>query len=129
MSWDPALLRKYTTTSHLKLLSQVRSELREQPIQRPLVTSRSKTAAGSAARRAAGRSAIEIRPVQNASTGSSAASAAIAPSSPSRSSTHHNVTRRRSTAPAVVSAPAHEEHHQPILAVPVLMDPALHGHH
>lgn len=117
MSWDPALLRKYTTTSHLKLLSQVRSELREQPIQRPLVTSRSKAAASS--RRGAARTAIEGRTGQDASA---------APPSSSSAGTQHNVTRRRSTAPAVVSAPAHEEHHQLIMAVPVLMDPALHGH-
>ena len=34
MSWDPALLRKYSSTNHYKLLSQVRSDLKEQPIQR-----------------------------------------------------------------------------------------------
>jgi hypothetical protein len=113
MSWDPALLRKYTTTSHLKLLSQVRSELREQPIQRPLVTTRGKAAAGS--RRAAGRSDQDSRPA--------------APASAPAAATSHNVTRRRSTAPVVVSAPVQEEHHQPIVAVPVLMDPSLHGHH
>jgi|LauGreDrversion4_2_1035121.scaffolds.fasta_scaffold116403_3 hypothetical protein len=116
MSWDPALLRKYTTTSHLKLLSQVRSELREQPIQRPLVTSRSKAAAGP--RRGAGRPAIESRPVQSVGTG-------VGPSAGAQ----HSTTRRRSAAPVVSSAPAaHEEYDQPILAVPVLMDPALHGH-
>ena len=40
MSWDPSLLRKYTITSHFRLLNQVRSELREQPIQRPLSSTR-----------------------------------------------------------------------------------------
>ena len=34
MSWDPALLRKYSSTNHYKLLNQVRSDLKEQPIQR-----------------------------------------------------------------------------------------------
>lgn len=121
MSWDPALLRKYTTTSHLKLLSQVRSELREQPIQRPLVTSRSKAAAGFGTRRGAGRSAGESRSESRSTPASPSQAPASAPQ-------QHNVTRRRSTAPAVVSAPLHEEHHQPIVAVPVLMDPALHGH-
>jgi hypothetical protein len=34
MAWDPALLRKYSSTNHYKLLNQVRSDLKEQPIQR-----------------------------------------------------------------------------------------------
>ena len=34
MAWDPALLRKYSSTNHSKLLNQVRSDLKEQPIQR-----------------------------------------------------------------------------------------------
>jgi hypothetical protein len=34
MSWDPALLRKYSSTNHYKLLNQVRSDLKEKPIQR-----------------------------------------------------------------------------------------------
>jgi hypothetical protein len=36
MAWDPSLLRKYNITSHFRLLNQVRSELRDQPLQRPL---------------------------------------------------------------------------------------------
>jgi hypothetical protein len=46
MAWDPALLRKYNTTSHFRLLNQIRTELRDQPIQRPLVTSRAAAQAG-----------------------------------------------------------------------------------
>ena len=34
MSWDPGLLRKYSSTNHYKLLNQVRNDLKEQPIQR-----------------------------------------------------------------------------------------------
>lgn len=34
MAWDPALLRKYSNTNHSKLLSQLRSDLKEQPVQR-----------------------------------------------------------------------------------------------
>ena len=34
MSWDPIVLRKYGTTSHFRLLNQVRSELNAQPIAR-----------------------------------------------------------------------------------------------
>jgi hypothetical protein len=35
MAWDPAVLRKHNTTSHFRLLSQLRSELRENPLVRP----------------------------------------------------------------------------------------------
>lgn len=116
MSWDPALLRKYTTTSHLKLLSQVRSELKDQPIQRPLVTTR--TRKDSTASRRGGSRAPETRAQP------SPVNAAVTPA------VSHNITRRRSTAPvsSLAAAPAVEEHHQPIVAVPVLMDPVLHGH-
>ena len=34
MAWDPTLLRKYSNTNHSKLLSQLRSDLKEQPVQR-----------------------------------------------------------------------------------------------
>jgi len=34
MSWDPTVLRKYSTTSHFRLLNQVRAELNAQPIAR-----------------------------------------------------------------------------------------------
>jgi hypothetical protein len=35
MGWDPAVLRKYNTTGHFRLLNQVRAELRERPLIRP----------------------------------------------------------------------------------------------
>jgi hypothetical protein len=35
MSWDPSVLRKYNTTGHFRLLNQVRSELRANPLVRP----------------------------------------------------------------------------------------------
>ena len=35
MAWDPAVLRRYNTTSHFRLLSQVRSELKDNPLIRP----------------------------------------------------------------------------------------------
>ena len=34
MSWDPALLRKFCSTGHFRLLNQVRSELSTQPLER-----------------------------------------------------------------------------------------------
>jgi hypothetical protein len=35
LSWDPALMRKYNATGHFRLLNQLRSELKSQPIVRP----------------------------------------------------------------------------------------------
>lgn len=34
MTWDPSVLRKYSTTSHFRLLNQVRSELKSSPLAR-----------------------------------------------------------------------------------------------
>ena len=34
MRWDPALLRKFSSTGHFRLLNQVRSELCSQPLER-----------------------------------------------------------------------------------------------
>ena len=34
MAWDPALLRKFNATGHFRLLNQVRSELKANPIKR-----------------------------------------------------------------------------------------------
>jgi hypothetical protein len=35
MGWDPGVLRKYNTTGHFRLLNQLRSELRGNPLIRP----------------------------------------------------------------------------------------------
>jgi hypothetical protein len=35
MAWDPAVLRKYNSTGHFRLLNQVRSELKANPLVRP----------------------------------------------------------------------------------------------
>jgi hypothetical protein len=35
MTWDPTVLRKYNTTGHFRLLNQVRSELKGNPLIRP----------------------------------------------------------------------------------------------
>jgi hypothetical protein len=34
MTWDQALLRKFSSTGHYRLLNQVRSELKSQPLNR-----------------------------------------------------------------------------------------------
>lgn len=134
MAWDPALLRKYNTTGHFRLLNQVRTELREQPIQRPLVTSRAAAAGGS---RRSGRSGSSGAGASGsagsgggtgrtaaAAVGSQASSAATA-SAPQAST--HTTTRRRS-APAPVSA-APRQDHQEIVMVPVLTDLVLPDAH
>lgn len=35
MAWEPGVLRKYNSTSHFRLLSQLRTELRSNPLVRP----------------------------------------------------------------------------------------------
>jgi hypothetical protein len=35
MAWDPTVLRKHNSTSHYRLLSQLRAELRDSPLVRP----------------------------------------------------------------------------------------------
>lgn len=35
MPWDPGILRKYSTTGHFRLLNQLRSELKGNPLIRP----------------------------------------------------------------------------------------------
>lgn len=35
MGWDPSVLRKYNTTGHFRLLNQLRSELKDNPLIRP----------------------------------------------------------------------------------------------
>lgn len=35
MAWEPSVLRRYNSTSHFRLLNQLRTELREKPLVRP----------------------------------------------------------------------------------------------
>lgn len=35
MAWEPSVLRKYNTTGHFRLLSQLRTELKLNPLVRP----------------------------------------------------------------------------------------------
>ena len=35
MAWDPTVLRKYNSTGHFRLLNQLRSELKSNPLVRP----------------------------------------------------------------------------------------------
>jgi hypothetical protein len=103
MSWDPTLLRKYSSTNHYKLLTQVRSDLKEQPITR---------SGGSSSRRG----------------GSSAASSQEAAGDRPRERDRdrdrdRGLSRRRSApAPAPVAA-SHANSFDPIVTVPVLIEP------
>lgn len=106
MAWDPALLRKYNTTNHFRLLSQVRSELREQPIQRPLITTRAAAAAAAGGRRSSrgGEAVSTAAPLSNRRRGGAATS-------------RTNVVAQA------------EIHDQPIFAVPVLTDVVMPDSH
>jgi hypothetical protein len=35
MGWDPSVLRRFNTTSHYRLISQLRDEVRSNPLVRP----------------------------------------------------------------------------------------------
>lgn len=130
MAWDPALLRKYNTTSHFRLLNQIRSELREQPIQRPLVTSRSAAGFGGGGRRG-GRGGAGSTPVTSNRVPQSVT--APEPVSPAQTAggSSHSTTRRRSTATRGAQPGIHEapRDHQPIVAVPVLTDVVMPDSH
>lgn len=136
MAWDPALLRKYNTTGHFRLLNQVRAELREQPIQRPLVTTRG--AAGGGATGGAG-SRLGTARSGSSSGGSATASASsaggsavtVARADSTQNSSTHAVTRRRAgsaSAPVSLSSASHDDQ-QPIMAVPVLTDVVMPDSH
>lgn len=58
MSWDPAILRKFNTTGHFRLLNQLRGELKAHPLPRQQ-TDGDGAAGGN---RGAGTGAIEMRP-------------------------------------------------------------------
>jgi hypothetical protein len=58
MGWDPVLLRKYNTTGHFRLLNQVRSELKGNPLIRP----RQGETVGAANRSKGLIRALEVRP-------------------------------------------------------------------
>jgi hypothetical protein len=61
MAWDPALLRKYSSTNHYKLLNQVRSDLKELPIQRS--SSQGSRRSGTTRRRSAAPAMAQPAPV------------------------------------------------------------------
>jgi hypothetical protein len=79
MPWDPALTRKYNTTGHFRLLNQLRSELKAQPITRQENASGNPTPARPNPSRT-----VEVRPQGNRFRRSYQAAAPVA--DPNRSS-------------------------------------------
>ena len=58
MPWDPALLRKFNTTGHFRLLSQLRTEIKAHPLPRQ----KGALQDGASSRGGVGTGPIEVRP-------------------------------------------------------------------
>ena len=63
-SWDPALLRKFSSTGHFRLLNQLKGDLRKKPLDRDQRTGQLKTLGGNrgATRRSTTTRSIEPAP-------------------------------------------------------------------
>ena len=64
-SWDPALLRKFSSTGHFRLLHQLKGDLRKKPLDRDMHTGQLKSLGGnrSATRRSNATRSIESAPL------------------------------------------------------------------
>ena len=77
MSWDPSLLRKYSSTGHFRLLNQLKGDLSKRPLDRDASTgalrmpgsgsgSRSRRPAGQVPRRSAQPAPVSVvEPLRN----------------------------------------------------------------
>jgi len=110
MSWDPTLLRKFSSTNHYKLLNQVRSDLKEQPITR---------STGSSSRRGGGASAASRN--ENV-TDRGSDRGRDRDRERDRERGHESVRRRSVPAPIPQQATAANSF-DPIVTVPVLIAP------
>ena len=63
-SWDPALLRKFSSTGHFRLLNQLKGDMCKKPLDRDQRTGQLKTLGGNrgATRRSTGMRSIEPAP-------------------------------------------------------------------
>ena len=63
-SWDPALLRKFSSTGHFRLLNKLKGDLRKKPLDRDQRTGQLKTLGGNrgATRRSTATRSIEPAP-------------------------------------------------------------------
>ena len=64
-SWDPALLRKFSSTGHFRLLNQLKGDLRKKPLDRDQRTGQLKTLGGN---RGANRRSTATRSIEPAQT-------------------------------------------------------------
>ena len=64
-SWDPALLRKFSSTGHFRLLNQLKGDLRKKPLDRDQRTGQLKSLGGNrgTTRRSTATRSIEQAPV------------------------------------------------------------------
>ena len=62
-SWDPALLRKFSSTGHFRLLNQLKGDLRKKPLDRDQRTGQLKTLGGN---RGASRRSMATRTIEPA---------------------------------------------------------------
>ena len=60
-SWDPGLLRKFSSTGHFRLLNQLKGDLRKKPLDRDQRTGRLKSLGGN---RGATRRSVPMRSVE-----------------------------------------------------------------
>ncbi len=65
-SWDPALLRKFSSTGHFRLLNQLKGDLRKKPLDRDQRTGQLKSLGGNrgATRRSTPARNVETAPVR-----------------------------------------------------------------
>ena len=63
-SWDPALLRKFSSTGHFRLLNQLKGDLRKKPLDRDQRTGQLKSLGGN---RGATRRSTATRSIEPAS--------------------------------------------------------------
>ena len=67
-SWDPALLRKFSSTGHFRLLNQLKGDLRKKPLDRDQRTGQLKSLGGNrgATRRSTATRSVEPAPAPTA---------------------------------------------------------------
>ena len=65
-SWDPALLRKFSSTGHFRLLNQLKGDLRKKPLDRDQRTGQLRSLGGNrgATRRSTPARSVETAPVR-----------------------------------------------------------------
>ncbi|NDC33822.1 MAG: hypothetical protein EBZ51_00180 [Synechococcaceae bacterium WB9_2_112] len=107
MTWDPSVLRKYNTTGHFRLLNQVRTELKDNPLVRP---QEGQTVAE------VNRSRALIRATEGRTASTQRASRRSAATREERNSGERSVQPQRNTHASVVP----DQNHETFTVVPVI---------